>query len=143
MHRESIYGAFVARQRIGVTVFTLEPDAMVITSTYVTQDRLSILEVTHQYDEDEGHCWQFHCGNGDYSMEKMQMVRLSTILKIDPRSNSPLICPWTTLQHDLAPKRPGCMRLNSNTHYAKQRPNHSIEGMSSRLRRQATPHVKR
>jgi hypothetical protein len=84
MHRESIYGAFVARQRIGVKVFTLEPDAMVITSTYVTQDRLSILEVTHQYDEDEGHCWQFHCGNGDYSMEKMQMVRLSTILKIDP-----------------------------------------------------------
>jgi len=66
---------------------------MVVTSTYVTRDQLPILEITHQYDEEDGQLWQFHCGNGDYSMEKIQLVRLSTILKIDPEVEAVLDLP--------------------------------------------------
>ena len=62
--------------------FDLPDEAMVITSTYVTRDGLPVLQVNHEVDESEED-WQFHCGNGDYSMDKMQLVRLSTILKID------------------------------------------------------------
>lgn len=53
-----------------------------ITSTYVTKDKLPILYVSHECDED-GDLWQFHCGNGDYSMNKMQLVKFSTLLSLD------------------------------------------------------------
>lgn len=45
---------------------------------------MPILQVDHNYDPEEGVDWQFHCGNDDYAMEKMRLVRLSTILQIDP-----------------------------------------------------------
>ncbi len=64
--------------------FALPIETMVITSKYVTQDNLPILEVSHEHDPENGDDWQFHCGNGDYSMSAMQLVRLSTILTIDP-----------------------------------------------------------
>lgn len=57
---------------------------MVVTSKYVTEQGLSINEVSHEDDEEGGSLWQFHCGNGDYSMSQMQLVRLDTILAIDP-----------------------------------------------------------
>lgn len=56
---------------------------MVVTSTYVTRERLPVLYVSHE-DDEGGSLWQFHCGNDDFSMEKMQLVRLDTILAIDP-----------------------------------------------------------
>ncbi|MGV3773637.1 MAG: hypothetical protein ACO1QB_12095 [Verrucomicrobiales bacterium] len=66
------------------TPFGISEEMTVVTSIYVTQDAMPILEVSHQDDEEGGHLWQFHAGNGDYSPEKLQLVRLSTILKIDP-----------------------------------------------------------
>jgi len=64
--------------------FNIPPETMVVTSTYVTESHLPILEVNHEDDEEGGGRGQFHCGNGDYSMERMQLVRLDTILAIDP-----------------------------------------------------------
>ena len=63
--------------------FPIPPEEMVITSEYVTVDRMPIVYVSREYDEEEGEVWQFHCGNGDFSMGKMQIVRLSTILGFD------------------------------------------------------------
>jgi len=65
--------------------FDISENSMVITSSYVTSREMPILLVTHEYDdEDDEYIWQFHCGNGDYTIERMQLVRLSTILNIDP-----------------------------------------------------------
>jgi len=64
--------------------FCISNESMVVTSSYVTKERLPILEVSHEDDEEGGSLWQFHCGNGDYSMEKMQLVRLDTVLALDP-----------------------------------------------------------
>jgi hypothetical protein len=58
-------------------------DLTVVTSSYVTMDRLPILYVSHDYDEEDGDLWQFHCGNGDYSANKLQLVRLDTIVALD------------------------------------------------------------
>ncbi|WP_435011348.1 hypothetical protein P12x_002655 [Tundrisphaera lichenicola] len=55
-----------------------------MTSYYVAERQLPIVEVSHEDDEEGGSLWQFHCGNGDYSMERMRLVRLDTILAIDP-----------------------------------------------------------
>ena len=64
--------------------FNIADDTMVVTSSYVTQGGYPILEVSHEDDEEGGSLWQFHCGNGDYSMDKMELVRLDTILGMDP-----------------------------------------------------------
>lgn len=64
--------------------FNISPDAAVVTSIEVTRDGFPILEVSHEADEEGGSLWQFHSGNGDYSLGRMQLVRLSTILSIDP-----------------------------------------------------------
>jgi hypothetical protein len=64
--------------------FSMRPETMVVTSTYVTENRLPILEVSHENDEEGGSLWQFHCGNGDYSLEQLQLVRLDTVLALDP-----------------------------------------------------------
>jgi hypothetical protein len=62
--------------------FPISMDTMVVTSTYVTEDQLPILYVSHEDDEGES-LWQFHCGNDDYSPKKIQLVRLDTILAFD------------------------------------------------------------
>lgn len=64
--------------------FDIPNETIVVTSTYVTEQRLPILEVSHEDNEEGGSLWQFHCGNGDYSMERMQLVRLDTVLRLDP-----------------------------------------------------------
>jgi len=66
------------------SVFDLPPETVVVTTKYVTKEGAPILEVTHEYDEEEGHIWQFHCGNGDYGDSVLQLVRLDEILEIDP-----------------------------------------------------------
>jgi hypothetical protein len=63
--------------------FPISDETMVVTSSYITEDKLPVLEVSHEDDEEGGSLWQFHCGNGDYSMDKMQLVRLSTMLSLD------------------------------------------------------------
>lgn len=64
--------------------FPIADNVAVITSTYVTRDGMPILLVTREEDDEEGESWQFHCGNGDYAMERMQLVGLGTVLRIDP-----------------------------------------------------------
>ncbi len=44
-----------------------------------------VLFVTHEYDKDSDIVWQFHCDNGDYRPEVLQLVRLDEILSIDSR----------------------------------------------------------
>jgi hypothetical protein len=52
--------------------FDVSPDTAVVTTSYVTKDRQPILYVTHEYSEEEGVTWQFHCGNGDYDPGVLQ-----------------------------------------------------------------------
>ena len=65
--------------------FAISDDEPVITSTYVVDQFLPILFVVHDFDEEAetGGAWQFHCGNGDYSVDKLRLVKLSTIIGID------------------------------------------------------------
>ncbi|MBK9260811.1 MAG: hypothetical protein IPM54_13455 [Polyangiaceae bacterium] len=63
--------------------FDIPPDAAVVTTKYVTHEGAPVLEVTHEYDEEEGAIWQFHCGNGDYHELVLQLVRLDEILAMD------------------------------------------------------------
>lgn len=64
--------------------FAIANDTMVVTSSYVTEQRMPIVQVSHEDDEEGGSLWQFHCGNGDYHMERMQLVRFDTLSAIDP-----------------------------------------------------------
>jgi len=63
--------------------FSIPINTVVVTSTYVMQDKMPILYVSHEDDEGES-LWQFHCGNNDYSMDKMMLVGLGTVLAADP-----------------------------------------------------------
>ena len=67
-----------------MSINTLPDDLMVVTSTFVMDDKMPILEVTHEDDEEGGSLWQFHCGNNDYDMSKMLLVSLDTIVSVDP-----------------------------------------------------------
>jgi hypothetical protein len=70
--------------------FDVPPNAAVVTTTYVTRERLPILLVSHEADEDGGISWQFHCGNGDDSPSALQFVGLETILQLDPPAGGDL-----------------------------------------------------
>jgi hypothetical protein len=61
----------------------LNRNTMVVTSTYIVNDGMHILYVSNDDDEEGGSIWQFHCGNGDYSMERMLLVKLDTLLNLD------------------------------------------------------------
>ncbi len=63
----------------------LDKDIMVVTSTYVMNEGMPILYMSHDDDEEGGSIWQFHCDNGDYDMEKMLLVKLGSILKLDTK----------------------------------------------------------
>lgn len=56
----------------------------VVTSSFVTAEGMPVLEVFHEDDEEGGSLWQFHCGNGYCGMDRMQLVRLDTVLRMDP-----------------------------------------------------------
>lgn len=66
--------------------FPVPDEEAVMTTNYVTDDRLPILYVSHDRDEDSesGGFWQFHCGNNDYAEDRLRLVRLDTILQLDP-----------------------------------------------------------
>jgi hypothetical protein len=72
------------------TNFPIDENETVVTSSYVTNDGMPILYVSHDEDDESetGGLWQFHCDNGDYSMEQMQLVSLKTILGLDPSVSS-------------------------------------------------------
>ncbi|WP_339386996.1 hypothetical protein [Vibrio caribbeanicus] len=62
-------------------------DVVVVTSTYVINDGLPIIYVSHEFDEVEGVIWQFHAGNNDYDMDKMLLVSLNSVLEMDASIN--------------------------------------------------------
>jgi len=64
--------------------FDVPPNEAVVTTSYVTRDRMPILYVSHEVDEEGGVLWQFHCGNGDYEPTVLQLVGLNEILQLDP-----------------------------------------------------------
>jgi len=64
-------------------MFDIDMNNVVLTSTYVTNDKMPILYVSHEVDEDGRPSWQFHCGNDDYDMDKMVLVSFSNILALD------------------------------------------------------------
>lgn len=63
-------------------VSKLSKDEVVVTSSYVVREKLPILLVSHERDE-EGDVWQFHCGNGDYDMGKMLLVEYRQLVEMD------------------------------------------------------------
>jgi hypothetical protein len=64
--------------------FPIPHSTAVVTTSYVTVERLPILKVSHERDEEGVSLWQFHCANGDYSSERLQLVRLDTLIALDP-----------------------------------------------------------
>lgn len=72
------------------TLKQMNQDIMVVTSTYVMNDNMPILYVSCDEDSEnvyDGYLLQFHSGNGDYSMDKMLLVKLGNILKKDNTLN--------------------------------------------------------
>jgi hypothetical protein len=63
--------------------FGIAENTAVVTSTYVVNENMPILYVSHEYDDEEGEIWQFHCGNDDYDMNKMLLVSLGDVLSLD------------------------------------------------------------
>jgi hypothetical protein len=65
--------------------FDITLETMVVTSIEITEEKKTILYVSHECDDETGEIiWQFHSGSGKYDMANMRLVRLSTILAIDP-----------------------------------------------------------
>jgi hypothetical protein len=64
-------------------LFDIDCDAVVVTTSYVTDRRFPILYVSHEDDGEGGATWQFHCDNGDFSGEVLRLVRLDEILQLD------------------------------------------------------------
>lgn len=64
--------------------FEIGNNEAVVTTKYVTTARMPILYACRESDGEDGESWQFHCGNGDFSPAQLQMVRLGTILELDP-----------------------------------------------------------
>jgi hypothetical protein len=67
-----------------MSAFDISSDTMVVTTVYVAKLGMPILQVSHEDDEEGGALWQFHSGNEDYDPAKIQLVRLDTILDLDP-----------------------------------------------------------
>lgn len=69
-------------------LFDVPSDTAVVTTKFVTSRQEAIRYVVHEQDPEEGIIWQFHCGNGDYSAEVLQLVSLAEILQLDPAIKS-------------------------------------------------------
>lgn len=63
--------------------FGIPENTAVVTSTYVIYEHMPIMYVSHEYDEEEGGIWQFHCGNDDYDLGKMLLVSIGDMLNMD------------------------------------------------------------
>ncbi len=62
------------------------PATPCVTTIHVTSGRSPIVSVSRERDEDGELTWQFHCAE-PFKMEDAQLVRLDTILAIDPSMN--------------------------------------------------------
>ena len=66
--------------------FSIPEDEIVVASSDILDGGQPILYVSHDFDDESatGGLWQFHSGDKDFSMDKMRLVALKTILSIDP-----------------------------------------------------------
>ncbi len=70
---------------MGEWLFDVSAEEPVVTTTYVTCDSMPVLYVSHEWDPaDKAVVWQFQSGNGDHSSQRLQLVRLDTIMALDP-----------------------------------------------------------
>lgn len=85
--------------------FAEGPDTAVVTTKYVTEQGMPVLQVSREIDED-GELWQFHCGNDDYRPQVLLLVALHEILAIDPTLSQAAALPvgWTAKRR--APSEP-------------------------------------
>ena len=60
------------------------PESPAVTTIHVTTGRMPILQVSHDPDEDGESTWSFHCRTIPFSMADAQLVRLDTVVSIDP-----------------------------------------------------------
>ena len=60
------------------------PSTPVVTTRQVTERQLPILYVSHEQDEDGLPTWHFLCLTVPFAMEDAQLVRLDTIVELDP-----------------------------------------------------------
>lgn len=60
------------------------PETAVVTTTQITQKGAPILYVSHERDENGEATWQFHSLIEPFSMDDAQLVRLETIVRLDP-----------------------------------------------------------
>ncbi len=63
--------------------FDASPDTAVITSTYVINDGLPVLLVTHDLDVAGADDWQFNAGDGDFDRAARMVVSLAQALGLD------------------------------------------------------------
>ncbi|MDX2361976.1 MAG: hypothetical protein QNK23_14295 [Crocinitomicaceae bacterium] len=61
----------------------LSKNVAVLTTTYIIEDKMPVLYVCCDEDEEGEISWQFHCGNNDFDMKKVLLVGLSTVLNVD------------------------------------------------------------
>jgi len=69
---------------VAAAEFGLPADFAVVTTTYITVERLPIKQVSHGVDDEGTAVWQFHADNGDYDPSVLQLVSLAQILALDP-----------------------------------------------------------
>jgi len=63
--------------------FNIPSSGVVITSIFVVNEKMPVLYVSHEPDEEDGASWQFHCGNNIFDTDKMMLVTLDNMLKLD------------------------------------------------------------
>jgi len=64
--------------------FVDPPGTVCVTSNDVVDGSNSIRYASHEVDEDRETIWQFHSNIDTFDFEQAKLVRLDTMLKIDP-----------------------------------------------------------
>lgn len=60
------------------------PDTVSVTLSDITAGRLPILFASHERDDEGEIIWQFHNNPGHFDFRHAQLVRLETVLDLDP-----------------------------------------------------------
>ena len=87
-HSESLDGLTTCTIRKKKVAFNIPESTMVVTRVDVTRDACPVLEVSHEDDGQGGSLWQSHSGDGNHSPDRLELVRLETVLKLDPGLNA-------------------------------------------------------
>jgi hypothetical protein len=81
--------------------------SVAVTTTYVVERAVPVLEVTHELDPEDGSSvWQFHCGNGDYDPGVLRLVSIQQILDLDASVEAALALPAGSEARRASPSAP-------------------------------------